>query len=199
MISRVPGLGLATRAEWKRVAGKTAPPAIPDYLFREKAAFGPGPHRIILCREDVREGLLQARRANEPMGELLHRPANVPRAMLAAQLKRLLDAMRKCEDFEVALMPRSAFKKLELEMVCWPGSVAAGWLQDGSESMFAVDGITVRTYAAAMEYTWDKMQKGWKRRRNVTATLHKWLAGDGLDTPEQDSKIVENWDLMPRE
>ena len=74
-----------------------------------------------------------------------------------------------------------------------------GWLQDGSESMFANDPITSGSFHVAIGYTWDRLHMGWKRRKNVMAALRKWLAGKELDKREPDSAIVRNWDVLPRE
>lgn len=199
-ICRVPCFGVMTRDEFEQVAGDDTARMLgklPDYLFSDTGQFAPGPHRVILCREDVQEALATARRQSEPLSEVLHRRAFVPRDMLAAQVKRLLTAMERRADFELALVPRSAFAKLELEIVCWQNSASVGWLQDMSESVFANDAITSGSFAAAVNHSWDKLQKGWKRKLNVGRTLRKWLAGKELDTVFEDSKIVENWDVMP--
>lgn len=196
-ICRLPSLGVMTWREFEQLSGKGPVPQIPDYLF-STARFASAPHRIILCREDVREGLLKARRRSEPLSELLHRRVFVPRAMLIAQLERILDAMKKNKAFEVALMPRSAFQKLEIEFVYWHSSAAVGWLQNGRESVFTCDATTAGNFRSAAEYAWDRLHKGWKRRRNVMLTLHKWLSGAELDTPEKDSAAVQNWEVMPR-
>lgn len=74
-------------------------------------------------------------------------------------------------------MPESAFRKLDLEIVCWHDSASVGWLQDGSESVYACDPITSGSFHGAVDHAWEKLHKGWKRRRNVMATLRKWLSG----------------------
>jgi hypothetical protein len=153
----------------------------------------------ILCREDVREGLLKERVKNEPLSALLHRRAFLSRGTLAAMLERLLKAMSQYEEFEVALLPQSAFAKLELELVCWQNSASVGWLQDGSESVFASDPITSGSFHVAIGHAWDRLRKGWKRKTLVMRTLRKWLAGKELDVRERDSAIVQNWDVLPKE
>lgn len=197
-ICRTPSFGVMTREEFASVSGKTAL-CIPEYLFNSDGLFAPGPHRIILCREDVQEGLTKTRRRNEALSELLGRNAFVPRAALAAQLKRLLDAMAENEAFEVALMPRSAFDKLELELIHWRNSVSLAWLQNGEESMFDNDPIIARSFSSALDYTWSRLHKGWKRKASVMRTLRKWLAGRELDVQEEDSAFVQHWELLPRE
>jgi hypothetical protein len=197
-ICRVPCIGVMTKSEFKQAAGSDTPPPLPDYLFREKA-FAAGAHRIILCREDVQEGLLKERRQNEPLSAILHRRAFVTPRTLAAMLTRMLEMAAQNERFEIALVPRSAFAKLELELVCWRYSASVGWLQDGSESIFANDPITSGCFYAAIEHTWGKLHKGWKRQSLVQRTLRKWLVGKGLDVVEPDSAIVRNWDVLPRE
>ena len=198
-ICRVPGLALLLRKEAKEIASGDSLPTLPDYLFRKDEGFADGPHKIILCREDVREGLLKERRMHEVMSALLHRRAFVPRGMLAAQIKRLIKAMEQREDFEVALMPKSAFEKLELELVCFRDSVTVGWLSSMEESVFCDDEATAGSIYAYIGVVWDKLHKGWKRRRDVLATLRKWLIGRELDLQETDSAAVQNWSILPRE
>lgn len=196
-ICRTPSFGIMTKEEFLELTNVDDSAALPGYLFGN-GDFADAPHRIILCREDVREGLLEERQANLPLSELLHRDVSVPHATLSAQIKRLLTAMKKNEYFEVALMPRTAFNKLEMELVYWHDIAALGWLQDGAESMFDTDPVMMDSFASAMEYTWGKLHKGWKRYRNVNATLRNWLAGVGLDEETTDSAIVENWDMLPK-
>jgi hypothetical protein len=172
-IFRVPSIGVMTKEEFAAALGKDAPPTMPDYLFREDASFAPGAHKIILCRDDVREGLRKERSLNTPLSALLHRKAYMRRETLADQLRRLLKAMEQNERFEVALLPASAFSKLELEIV-------------GS-------------FHVAIGHAWDRLHMGWKRRKNVMAILRKWLAGKELDKRDVDSAIVRNWDVLPRE
>jgi hypothetical protein len=180
------------------VAGKDVPP-IPDYLFSDSEAFTAGPHRIILCRDDVREGLQKARRKNEPLSELIHRTIYIPNIMLAAQIRRLLAVMETNEDFEVALMPRSAFGKLELELIHWKNSAGICWLQNMDESLLGCDTVIADSLTEAVNHTWGKLQKAWKRKPLIMRTLRKWLAGKELDVQEEDSVIVKNWELFPKE
>ena len=44
---------------------------------------------------------------------------------------------------------------------------------------------------------WDRLHKGWKRRRDVLTTLRKWLIGRELDVQESDSIAVQNWNILP--
>ena len=199
IICRVPGLALFTGKEAEAVAGYSSLPPFPDYLLRNGATYSPGPHKVILCREDVREGLSKERRMHEVMSALLHRRAFVQRDMLAAQLRRMLSAMRERGDFQVALMPKSAFSKLELELVCFKNSITIGWLQDGSESVFCNDEATAGSIYEYINIVWDKLHMGWKRKRNVQATLRKWLSGIDLDVEETDSATVQNWDMLPKD
>jgi hypothetical protein len=198
-ICRVPSVGVMTKAEFESVLAKDGPPAMPDYLFRGDGGFAPGEYKIILCRDDVREGLLQERAQNVPLSALLGRRAFISRKTLHAMLKRLLGETERNERFELALLPKSAFQKLELELVCWQDSAAVGWLQDGSESVFANDPITSGSFHVAIGHAWDRLHKGWKRKTLVTRALRKWLAGRDLEKQEPDSVIVKNWDVLPRE
>lgn len=193
LICRVPSFGIMTKAEFDEIRGSSEAPPIPDYLFADEAVFAQGAHRIILCKEDVHDALKHTRKKNEALSILLQRKTYVPRKILVDELERLLQAMKEHDDFEVALMPYSAFKKLELEMVCWHNSAAVGWLQDGSESVFANDPITSGSFSAAIDHTWAKLHKGWKRKRDVAATLRKWIAGEIESEPEEDSATVKNW------
>ena len=197
-ICRVPSFGVMNREEFTAVAGKDVPP-IPDYLFSDSEAFTAGPHRIILCRDDVREGLQKARRKNEPLSELIHRTIYIPNIMLAAQIRRLLAVMETNEDFEVALMPRSAFGKLELELIHWKNSAGICWLQNMDESLLGCDTVIADSLTEAVNHTWGKLQKAWKRKPLIMRTLRKWLAGKELDVQEEDSVIVKNWELFPKE
>lgn len=204
-IQRVPGFGIFTQEEFAAISGGDAP-ALPSFLFARKPAFGdipggfaPGPHRIILCREDVRAGLAGHRRQHEVMSEVLHRRAFVPSGMLAAQLRRLLAAMAAREDFEVALVPRVAFARLQLEMTCWQNSATVGMLQDQSNSVLTDDKATSGSLHAAVDYIWGKLLSGWTRRSTVRSQLNKWLAGKELGTGESDSAIVRGWHYLPKE
>lgn len=198
VICRVPSFGIMTCNEYAEILQNHPSPPIPDFLFSTDGYFVNGQHRIILCREDVREGLLLTRRRNEPLSELLHRDVYISRSLLADQLERLLAAMKTNESFEVALMPRSAFKKLELELICWQNSVSIGWLQNGEESMLDNNPITAVSFTSAVDYVWSRLLKGWKRRRNVTETLNKWLAGQELEVSQEDSALVKNWELLSK-
>lgn len=197
-ICRVPGIGIATRHEALAVAGEDGLPALPAYLLRENSSFAVGPHKIILCREDVREGLGKARRMHEVLSAVLHRRAFVPREMLAAQIKRLLAAMEERDDFEVALMPRTAFEKLEQELVCYKNSITIGWLQNMQQSVYCNDEATAGSFYGFIGHTWQKLQVGWRRQSTVARTLRRWLAGKDLDVQEHDSPQVQNWDVLPK-
>lgn len=186
-VCQLPGFGVATQKEWRALCGKEPPPPLPEWLFSADGVFENAPHRLALCREEVQAGLAQSRRLHGPFSEILGRKVYLPREMLAAQLGRMVDAMGKNPDFEVALVPRSAFQKLELELVHWPAGAAGqagaalGWLQNGGESLLATDAPTCTSYANAAEQIWSKLQKGWKRPKTVKATLRKWLKGKGLE------------------
>ncbi|MDL2258429.1 hypothetical protein LJC42_04675 [Eubacteriales bacterium OttesenSCG-928-K08] len=198
-ICRVPGFGIMTQKEFAEVLAGDPPPDMPGYLFSKSNHFAPGPHKIILCREDVREGLQKERYMHKPLSALLHRRAFVTRDMLAKQLSRLVDEMNSREDFQVALMPKTAFQKLQTEMICFDGSVSAAWLQDMSESVFADDEATSGSFHGSVDYTWERLMAGWKRKRTVISQLKKWLNGQELDNQDEDSVIVKNWDVLPRE
>lgn len=198
-LCRVPGIAIATQDEAHTVAGSDAIPSLPVYLLRYDESFATGPHKIILCREDVQEALGKERRMHEVLSAVLHRRAFVTCSILSAQLRRLLSAMEEREDFEVALMPRSAFEKIGIELISFRNSVTIGWLQDMSESVFCDDEATAGSFYGYLSLVWDRLHKGWKRKRNVAATLRKWLAGKELDGKDQDSKIVKNWDMTPKE
>ena len=204
-IYRVPSFGVLTDEEFAQMPGAKNAPPVPEYLFSRapryshESNFAHGSHRIILCREDVREALTKARRLNEPLTMLLGRKTYIPKNTLIMQLRRILAAMAENKHFEVALVPRSAFAKLELEIICWKNSAAVGWLQDESESVFANDPITSGTFEAAIRHTWDKLQKGWKHQDKVARQLRKWIAGKELTTKLKDSATVRNWDVLPKE
>ncbi|MDL2237373.1 hypothetical protein LJC56_06045 [Christensenellaceae bacterium OttesenSCG-928-K19] len=197
-ICRVPGFGVLTQKEFTEILSGDTPPDMPDYLVGS-GTFASGPHRIILCREDIQEGLQKERRMHEPLSALLHRRAFVTRELLAKQLARLIEAMNTRDDFEVALMPKTAFQKLQTEMICFENSVSAAWLQDMRESVFADDEATSGSFYGSVGYTWDKLMAGWKRKRTVISQLRKWLNGKELDKQEEDSAVVKNWDVLPRE
>lgn len=198
-ICRVPSIGFMTKKEFSRLQGNEKPPLLPDYLFGESSNLPEGSYRIILCRDDMQEGLMKERRQNEPLTALLHRRAFVTRQMLTAQIVRLLDLMGQNENFEVALIPKSAFDKLELELVCWKNSVSVGWLQDASESIFVNDPVSTGSFHTAVNHVWDRLHKSWKRRPMVMRTLRKWLNGKELDVNWPESATVRNWDDLPKE
>ena len=198
-LCRVPGIALGLRSEAITVAGPDTYLYLPRYMLSDDGVFAPAPHKIILCREDVQAGLAKARRMHEVFSTMLHRRAFVPRDMLAAQLRRLLNAMEQREDFEVALMPRTAFENLGLEMVSWHNSVTIGWLPNMKESVFCDDEATAGSFYEFIEHTWERLHKGWKRKDAVARTLRRWLAGKGLDAVEKDSAMVQNWSVLPGE
>lgn len=197
-ICRVPAFGIMTQEEFVRLLGNTPMPRMPSYLLQETEQFSRGAHHVILCREDVRDALAGSPTPHAALSMLLHQDVFVPREVTAAQIVRLLTAMEKREEFEVALVPRVAFEKLQMEIVCWKDSASVGWLQDMSESVFADDEATSGSFHGAVLYVWDKLLASWKRRENVTRQLRKWLAGQGLDMQDKDSALVKNWDVMPR-
>ena len=198
-ICRVPSFGIMTKAEFAAVLGHDQPPVMPSYLFSDQGVLGPGPYQIVLCRDDLQEGLARQRVQNEALSALLHRRAFISRDTLAAMLERLLDAMKDNDQFEVALLPRSAFTKLELELVCWQDSASVGWLQDGRQSVFANDPITSGSFHAAIGHVWARLHQSWKRQPLVRRTLRKWLAGKELEPAEPDSVMVQNWHVLPKE
>lgn len=196
-ISRVPAFGMITQKEFAALAGPGQAQQYPAFLFRDTEGYAEGPHRIILCREDVRDGLRKQRRMHEALSALMHRRVFVSSAMLRAQIKRLLDAMSR-QDFEVALVPRVAYEKIQMEAVSWKDSVSVGWLQGMEDSMFTDDPYTSACWYGAAEYTWERLLAGWKRKDKVKRQLRKWLEGKELEEAGEDSAIVKGWDLMPR-
>lgn len=194
-LCRLPGFGIMTRAEWDEVRGRSPAPPLPEYLFAGDGFTG-GPHRVILCREDIRDALSVQRHKHEALSVLLNRRAFVPHEMLTAQLRRLLLAMSTRDAFEVALVPRVAFEKLRLELVCWRGSVSVGWLQSMQNSVFADDRATSGSFHGFLGYVWDKLLAGWRNQEKVARQLRKWLAGQ-VQTELVDSGKVRNWDVMP--
>lgn len=195
--TRVPGFGVITADEFSRIAGESDRPPMPEYLFSSDGGFSPGEHRIILCREAVRDGLINARRRHEAISELLGRRVYVNREMLADQIDRLLIAMKR-ENFKVALVPWVAFSKLQLELVCFENSISVGWLQDMEESVFADDKATSGSFYGAVGYVWDKLMAGWRSKERVAAQLRKWLSGKDLQPFKEDSATAKNWDIMPK-
>ncbi|MDL2328058.1 hypothetical protein LJC64_05370, partial [Ruminococcaceae bacterium OttesenSCG-928-A11] len=196
-ICRVPAFGVMTRAEFGQVAGADRP-VFPEWLFPEQAGFAAGPHRLVLCREDVRDGLAKQRRQHEALSALLHRRAFVTRDQLTAQLRRLLEAMEAREDFEVALVPRVAFESLQMGLVCWRQSASVGWLLDGGQSVYAADRPSSGAWYGYVNHVWDRLLAGWKRQDRVRRQLRKWMAGKELDKMEEDSAIVRGWSVLPK-
>lgn len=197
-LCRTPSFGIMTRSEWDDLRGNDESPALPPYIFSEDEPFSLGSHRIILCKEDIREALAQTHTRSLPLSLLLHHDVFVTKEMLINQIKRLHDTMEAWEDFEVALVPRAAFTKLGLELICWQNSASVGWLQDGTESVFANDKATSGSFYGFIDYTWGKLQKGWKRKTTVARTLRKWIAGKGLDEQDPQGAKVRNWDILPK-
>ncbi|MDL2294664.1 hypothetical protein LJC60_08580 [Ruminococcaceae bacterium OttesenSCG-928-D13] len=197
-LCRVPVFGVMTRAEFAQVAGAERP-ELPEYLFSAQGDFAPGPHRLILCREDVRDGLAKQRRQHEALSKLLHRRAFVTREQLTAQLRRILGAMDERDDFAVALVPRVAFESLQLGLVCWRNSASVGWLSSGAQSVFANDRPTSGAIYGYVGHVWDRLLAGWKRQDKVRRQLRKWLAGKELDKTVDDSAIVRGWSILPKE
>lgn len=193
----VPAFGIITRAEYDEIRGQDAPP-VPPYIFAGSDTFAPGRHRIILCREDIIDGLKGQRRKHDALSELLGRRAFISCTTLRAQLNRICDAMER-DDFEVAILPRIAFSKLMMEIVCWENSVSVAWLQNLDESVFADDKATSGSFYGAIDYVWDKLLAGWKSQDAIRRQLRKWIAGRDLGKVREDSAVVKKWDAFRRE
>ncbi|MCL1873978.1 MAG: hypothetical protein FWF85_07670 [Clostridiales bacterium] len=196
VLCSLPGIGLITKNEWRLLCENKTPPPLPEYLFRETEELAPGPHRIIFCREDIREALSRKYTRHHLLSALLHNDVIIRREMLSKQLNRLLDTMKQRGNVEVALLPRIAFKKLQVEMICWKNSVTVAWLQNLSQSAFTDDGISSRANYASLDFIWKKMLSGWKHKDKVMRQIGKWLKGMDLDIEENDSVIVRNWDVL---
>lgn len=196
-LSRVPSFGILGPKEFDYLLGGDPMPEIPSYMLASPKGLTQGSYRIVLCREDVREGLGMEYRRNEPLSMLLHRDVEVPKEILQAQIRRLILAMEANAEFEVALMPRVAFAKMQLEMVCWKDSASVGWLQNARQSVYADDQATSGSFYGAIGFGWDKLLSGWKRKERVLRQLRKWVDGNDLDIVETDSTMVRNWSILP--
>lgn len=194
---KIPGLGIITKREFVEILKANAVkelPDIPDYLFASEEGFSNFSNKIILCREDIIESLSAKEIEHGVISMLLGKRASVQKKIIEDSLKRLLIAMEQNENFQVALMPRVAFNKLRLEMLCFKDSVTVGWLQDGTESVLSVDNNSTSFYES-INYVWDKSLQGWKRKPVVMKNLRKWLSGKGLNEITENSAIVQNWHI----
>lgn len=199
-LCRLPGIGILTKDEFAAVAGETnVQGRFPAYLFADTGTFAQGPHRIMLCREHVQSALAKTRTGHDVLGAMLQRRAYIPHDMLVSILRRMLSAMEQRDNFEVALIPRVAFKKLQLELVSFQNSAAVAWLQDMEQSVFTNGVSTSGSFYGFLDVVWNKLLAGWKRKVSVSRTLRKWLAGKELDLQDTDSSIVRNWNFFPRE
>lgn len=194
-IQRVPVFGVMTRNELAHLFPENIK-KIPDFMFAPEAEFAPGSYKMILCTEDVRSIFLKPRIQHGALRDLMGQPATLPRETGKMLIQRVLKAMEKHPDFEVALVPRCAFKKLQLEMVCWQNSATVAWLQDHSQSSFTIDEATSNALHGSIEYTWDRLLAGWKRQDRIRRQLRKWLADKDLDTTFEDSAIVRGWNPL---
>lgn len=200
--SSIPSFGILTRKEWEALCAPNPLPDLPDYLFshpEQENNLAKGTCQIILCREDVRTGLSGKKVVSLPLSLLLGREVVIPYDMFHTMMWRIESYMRVNPNFQVALVPRRAFEKLEFEMIHWHHSIALGWLMDGSNSMLTTDPIMSRSFFSGAKYTWNRLRPGWKRFRNVHSTLRKWLTGKDLDTPFDDSAVIRNWELIPKD
>ena len=195
---KVPSLGLISKAELLDIFGEEDTSFIPDFLFCTEDAYTYANHKIILCREDIKEGLSMPSRKHEVLSLIFGREVHITREQLRKQLEKMLDEMAKNENFQVALMPRVAFNKLKVEMMCWKNSVTVAWLQDNSESVLIVDNNSF-SFHAAIDYVWEKSLAGWKRQTTVSKTLRDWVSAKGLTESEKSSTIVQNWTIMGKE
>lgn len=196
-IQRTPCLGILSLDELKQLTGAVELP-FPNYLFSRGGELSPGPHKLILCLEDVRKSLTRASTPSGVLGDLMHKPVSMPKEMSVTLMKRVLTLMEDRHDFEVAIIPRVAFKKIQQEMICWQDSVTVGWLQDHSQSVFANDEVVSGSLYGSVEYLWDRLLSGWKRQGNIRRQIRKWLAGKELDVKLEDSAIVRGWDVYPK-
>lgn len=195
---KVPGLGLLTKDEVLEISGEEDISFIPDFLFCTEGAYTNLSHKIILCKEDIKEGLSNPSRKHEVLSLIMGREVHIKKEHLRKQIERILAEMSSNKNFQIALMPRIAFNKLKVEMICWTNSVTVAWLQDSSESVLIVDKNSF-SYNDAIEYVWEKSLAGWKRQTTVSKTLRDWLSGKGLTDPEKSSAIVQNWTIMGKE
>lgn len=197
-IQRTPCLGVMTLDEVCGLTGKRDIP-YPAYLFSPDGGFSPGPHRLILCYEEVRKALAQSRTPCGLLGEMAGKPVSVPRELHAVAIRRVLAMMEARSDFEVALVPRVAFKKIKMELVCWQDSAMVAWLQDFRQSVYTHEERASSSLYGAIGYIWDRLLAGWKRQDRIRRQLRKWLAGKELDVRLEDSAIVRGWDIYPRD
>lgn len=195
-VQRTPCLGILSLEELRGITG-AGELAFPSYLFSSGGELSPGPHKLILCLEDVRKSLTQSTPSGV-LGDLMQKPVSIPKDLSATLMKRVLALMEERSDFEVALVPRVAFKKMQLEMICWQDSATVGWLQDHSQSVYTNDEVVSGSLYGSVDYLWDRLLAGWKRQDRLRRQIRKWLSGKELDVKLEDSAIVRGWDIYPK-
>lgn len=196
-VQRTPCLGVMTVEEFKNLSGKQSLD-FPAYLFSKDGAFPDGPHKFILCYEDVRRALSQPKTANGALGMLMQKLVSVPHELHAEMVRRVLAMMEERSDFQVALVPRVAFRKIQMELVCWQNSAAVAWLQDHSQSMYTVDEVVSGSLYGSIDFLWSRLLAGWKRQDHVRRQLRKWLSGKDLTGKLESSAIVRGWNIYPK-
>lgn len=199
-IQSVPGICFTTGAELAEAAGEMA--GLPGALLwpgGETPGGPPGPVKLILNKDAVRTALQKQRTVHEVFSKAAARRVYIGRETLRAQLARILKAAEGREDFEVALVPGKAFEKIGLEMVSWEGSALLAWTSDTLQSMYTYDETMRGSIHGFGLHTWNKLQAGWKRKRQTLPLLRKWLRGEGLDVADAETAYLRNWDVLPKE
>lgn len=192
-VSRIPLFGVMTADEFRQLSGVEPGVSIPKFLFAQNEAFSGQFHRLILCADDVKAALMTGVELSLPLTQLLCRETGIPRGMVHGLVDRVLQAMEAQDELEVALMPKRAFERIEMELVTWRGTMAVGWLQDGNESMLDTEPAVVASFDSAVEHVWSKLSDRWKNQQQVRQTLEKWLGSGFRETQTIDDEPGDSW------
>lgn len=192
-ISRLPLFGVMTADEFSQVSGINSGVSIPRFLFSSEAKIPTNARRLILCSEAVHEALTTSATLSPPLSSLLCKETWIPRRMIRDLVRRVLIGLSDSADFQVALVPKRAFSRMQIEFITWRGCGAVGWLQDHSESLFDTEPTVVVSFDQACDYLWEKLSASWKDQAKVRSTLAGWLNAEHPRQSELEGAAAGDW------
>lgn len=182
-ISRIPFLGLLTIDELTAIHRGLADDAQVHFgespLVLTDKQIGRGYYRIILSAEDLiaavvgeRGFMMSAHRGSWDTGVI------VPPRIVCQAVERIVSALQRRTNMEVALVSGEVFSALRVEMAVWKGTASVAWLQDGSGSFCSTHQSLVGNLDGLFLKIWEELPAQWKDRDSVAAVLKELLASN---------------------
>ena len=194
-IVRLPLLKALTGAELNELDARESKLFVKS--FSDFGEFGPGHHRLILCREHMVDSMQSDSTYSLPLTLIEGKEVFVPKSIIACQIRRILEALEERRDFQVALVPMQAYSKIEIELVAWSGVAGFAWLQDGSGDFYDSNPWTLTSLEQAVSSVWNTLPSPWKAKDSVKAQLRAVLDGQKLRDFAHDQQIAEAWSPYP--